>query len=76
MWGREKSSVDYESFISGADTFGQLGYENTLNVGDTPGEMPSPDVNVGGNVTYIALGYAHTCAILSNASMRCWGISI
>jgi alpha-tubulin suppressor-like RCC1 family protein len=30
-------------------------------------------VGVGGTVTQIALGRDHSCALLSNARVRCWG---
>jgi alpha-tubulin suppressor-like RCC1 family protein len=30
-------------------------------------------VNVGGTVIQIAAGLAHTCALLTNGAVRCWG---
>src|SRR5205814_37637 len=35
---------------------GQLGYGNTNAIGDNAGEMPPPDVDVGGAVTQITAG--------------------
>ena len=32
----------------GYGAVGALGYGNTENIGDEPGEMPPPDVDVGG----------------------------
>jgi alpha-tubulin suppressor-like RCC1 family protein len=52
---------------------GQLGYGNTNNIGDN--EMPSVagDVDVGGVVTQLVAGGDHTCALLSDGKVRCWG---
>jgi alpha-tubulin suppressor-like RCC1 family protein len=59
----------------GKSDFGQLGYGSLSSVGDNPGEMPPPDVNVGGQVTRLASGAAdrHTCAVLTTGAARCWG---
>ncbi|NVB39984.1 hypothetical protein G6O69_19220 [Pseudenhygromyxa sp. WMMC2535] len=57
----------------GRSLSGQLGYANTLSVGDdeTPEEIG--DVDVGGVVTQIAAGTTHTCALLEGGGVRCWG---
>lgn len=47
---------------------GQLGAGNTTNV-----LTPSSDVDVGGEVTSLAMGEEHACAILKGGSVRCWG---
>ncbi len=55
---------------------GRLGYGNTSNVGDTPATTPGKvgAVNLGGHkATAISAGGAHTCAILEDGSVRCWG---
>jgi alpha-tubulin suppressor-like RCC1 family protein len=53
---------------------GQLGYGDDADVGyaQTPGSLPSP-VDVGGDVEFIAVGGAHTCAVLTSGALRCWG---
>ena len=55
---------------------GELGYGNTTNVGDvdnTPATVGP--VNLGGHkVTAVAVGSYHTCAILDDGSVRCWGL--
>ncbi len=56
------------------DSFtGQLGYGNYTRIGDN--ELPSSVgvVNVGGPVSQIAVSSAHTCVILTNGNVRCWG---
>jgi alpha-tubulin suppressor-like RCC1 family protein len=57
----------------GANHRGQLGYGHSRNIGDD--ELPSSagDVNVGGPVAQLAAGGTHTCALLTNGTVRCWG---
>jgi alpha-tubulin suppressor-like RCC1 family protein len=57
----------------GAAAYGALGYGNTLPLGDQPGEMPPPDVDVGGTVVQIAAGESSVCALLVGGTVRCWG---
>jgi alpha-tubulin suppressor-like RCC1 family protein len=52
---------------------GQLGYGNTISIGDDEEPSTAGDVDVGGAVTQIAAGRAHTCALLSGGTVRCWG---
>lgn len=53
---------------------GRLGYGNTSNIGDkqTPGSVGP--VSLGGAAKAITAGGAHTCAILNDGSVRCWGL--
>jgi len=52
---------------------GKLGYANTNSIGDN--EVPSSVgvVDVGGTATAITAGASHTCALLSDNTVRCWG---
>jgi len=56
---------------------GRLGYGNTNNVGDKPTTTPdlAGAVNIGTGHTAMAIsaGGAHTCAILDDGNVRCWG---
>lgn len=64
---------------------GQLGYskpdpagaEDPPSIGDDPGETPATAgaVNLGAGRTAIAIsgGGSHTCAVLDNGAVRCWG---
>lgn len=56
---------------------GRLGYGNTANLGDGPGETPAslPDVDLGGVAVQIAAGGSHTCALLADGAVRCWGLN-
>lgn len=58
----------------GSGGFGRLGYGSFDNVGDDETPADVGPVNVGGTrVTTIAAGLFHTCALLSDTSVRCWG---
>jgi alpha-tubulin suppressor-like RCC1 family protein len=59
----------------GAGYYGQLGYGNTRTVGDneTPGSVGPVDLGAGRTAVAIAGGGYHTCAILDNGKLRCWG---
>lgn len=66
----------------GYNVYGQLGLGNTANRGDNPNEMGDylPTVFLGWAslvaeryATSIALGYLHTCALLDNGGLKCWG---
>lgn len=61
----------------GANGSGQLGIGNTANRGDDPVEMGNllPAVNVGPGVTVsqVEAGSYHTCALLSDGNVKCWG---
>ncbi len=52
---------------------GQLGYGNTDSIGDDETPSAAADVDVGGPVRQIAAGDLHTCALLTDGSVRCWG---
>lgn len=54
----------------GSASYGQLGYGNKTDL-EAP---PSVDVSVGGDVVQIAAGSNHTCALLANGGVRCWGL--
>jgi len=63
----------------GRNDYGQLGYGEPTdqNRGDGAGEMgddlPSVDLGSGRSAKFIAAGGDHTCAILDDGSVKCWG---
>ena len=59
----------------GSSEHGQLGYGHTENIGDEEDEIPelAPEVELGGVATQIAAGDSHTCAVLDDGIVRCWG---
>jgi len=54
---------------------GRLGYGNRKNVGDdeAPGSVGPVDLGSGRTAVAISAGGSHTCALLDDASTRCWG---
>lgn len=52
---------------------GQLGYGNTNSIGDNEMPFTAGDVDVGGVVTQLVAGGDHTCALLNDGKVRCWG---
>jgi alpha-tubulin suppressor-like RCC1 family protein len=59
----------------GPGTSGALGYGNTLPIGDDEDPARAGDVDVGAPVLQVATGFSHTCALLTNGAVRCWGRS-
>ncbi|MFV8750681.1 hypothetical protein ACNOYE_09015 [Nannocystaceae bacterium ST9] len=64
----------------GRNDYGQLGYGNTQNIGDTetPGSVvPVPLLPQGipnnTAVIDVAIGHSHTCVIFETADTLCWG---
>jgi cysteine-rich repeat protein len=52
---------------------GALGYGNTTSIGDNEAPVGAGDVDVGGEVSQLAAGSQHTCALLDTGAVRCWG---
>lgn len=65
--------VDMTVRCWGSGASGRLGYGNTDNVGDDQAPASAGPVGVGGDVTQITAGGAHTCALLEGGTVRCWG---
>jgi alpha-tubulin suppressor-like RCC1 family protein len=61
----------------GANNAGQLGRGDQVPRGTQPGQMvdalPPIDLGAGRTVTSVSVGSAHVCAVLDDASLRCWG---
>jgi alpha-tubulin suppressor-like RCC1 family protein len=57
----------------GRGALGQLGYASVANIGDDETPASAGDVDVGGIAVRIAAGAEHTCALLDDGAVRCWG---
>lgn len=60
----------------GNSRYGQLGYDNSLTLGDGAGEMAAlaaVNVGAGRTVVDIGMGYNHSCVVLDNGTAKCWG---
>ena len=57
----------------------KLGYGNTNTLGDGPGEMgdnlPYVDLGTGRTAVNICTGVQHSCAVLDNGQLKCWGFN-
>ena len=58
---------------------GQLGYGDITQRGDTSNEMgdnlPTVDLGTGRTAVQISCGGYHTCVILDDGTVKCWGIN-
>lgn len=59
----------------GGNNFGQLGLGHTRSIGDNERPESVAPVELGGPATAIAAGKYHTCALLEDATVRCWGFN-
>lgn len=61
----------------GFNGYGQLGYGDTNDRGDANGEMgadlPIVALGTGRTATALAAGRDHTCALLDDGTVKCWG---
>jgi alpha-tubulin suppressor-like RCC1 family protein len=69
------TSTEVKCFGNGGS--GRLGVGNQNDLGDSPSEMGTalPAINLGTGRTALAVsaGAEHTCALLDNAALKCWG---
>ena len=61
----------------GKNDKGQLGLGDQLSRGDASNEMgnylPKVNLGVGKTAKYVSAGVSHTCAILNDDTLKCWG---
>eukprot|EP00285_Hemiselmis_virescens_P015982 CAMPEP_0173379004 /NCGR_PEP_ID=MMETSP1356-20130122/2104_1 /TAXON_ID=77927 ORGANISM="Hemiselmis virescens, Strain PCC157" /NCGR_SAMPLE_ID=MMETSP1356 /ASSEMBLY_ACC=CAM_ASM_000847 /LENGTH=343 /DNA_ID=CAMNT_0014332271 /DNA_START=1 /DNA_END=1032 /DNA_ORIENTATION=+ len=71
---------DYSVKCWGRNEDGQLGLNDTNSRGGLPGQMghnlPTVDLGAGRSAKSVAVGVFHTCALLDNGSVKCWGRNI
>jgi cysteine-rich repeat protein len=64
----------------GANTGGQLGLGDMKDRGDEPGEMgnalPPVDLGSGKVALDVVASGIHTCALLEDGSVKCWGFNV
>ena len=63
----------------GRNDMGQLGQGSKTAIGDGPGEMGDAlvavDLGTGLTAKSVSCGHHHTCAVLSDDTIKCWGIN-
>jgi hypothetical protein len=57
----------------GSGAHGRLGYGHTQTIGDDETPAMAGDVALGGEAIDVAAGLRHTCALLDDGELRCWG---
>ena len=62
----------------GFGIYGELGSGSTANIGDdeSPASVPTVDLGAGRTAKAITAGGPHTCALLDDGTVRCWGFGI
>lgn len=64
----------------GRSHLGQLGYGNMATIGDGPSEMgdnlAAVELGTGRTVKQVSAGAFHSCAILDNDKVKCWGENV
>jgi alpha-tubulin suppressor-like RCC1 family protein len=55
---------------------GRLGYGMAISVGDDEHPADLPAVDVGGSALLVTAGEGHSCAMLEDERVRCWGSSL
>jgi cysteine-rich repeat protein len=57
----------------GDNFYGQLGQGNTTTIGDNETLATLYPIDLGGDAVALALGKHHTCALLDDGDLKCWG---
>lgn len=57
----------------GDNAFGQLGYGHTEAIGDDEQPADAGPIDLGGRAVSVGAGAKHTCALLADGTVRCWG---
>ena len=59
----------------GDNTYGQIGIEEVIRRGSRPNEMGSnlPTLTFEKPIIQMVAGSSHTCALLQNGNVKCWG---
>jgi alpha-tubulin suppressor-like RCC1 family protein len=55
---------------------GELGYASTATLGDDEPAGAGGELALGGQAVQISAGLHHTCAVLNNGKLRCWGYGL
>ncbi|HWB74309.1 MAG TPA: hypothetical protein VG755_05125 [Nannocystaceae bacterium] len=59
----------------GLNVLGELGLADVLNIGDDESPSAVDPIALGGVAVQIASSNDHTCAVLDDGTVRCWGLN-
>lgn len=68
-------TADGSVWTSGSSSSGKLGYANLENIGDDERVSDVTPVDLGGSAIQVTAGFEHSCALLNDGTVRCWGDS-
>ncbi len=73
--GQHTCAVDGNNAVScwGSGANGRLGYGNINTIGDTEPPAAAGVISVGAQARRVVAGDRHSCALLVNGDVRCWG---
>jgi len=57
----------------GDGAHGKLGYANVNRIGDDEHPWTAGDVDIGGPALALSVGSGHSCVLLDQGKVRCWG---
>ncbi len=57
----------------GEGDYGRLGYGNTTDQTKAPKDVSEVSLGTGHTATKVSVGYYHTCALLDDGNVKCWG---
>ncbi|MEZ4220058.1 MAG: EGF domain-containing protein [Polyangiaceae bacterium] len=60
----------------GFGLYGRLGYGNESSIGDDEVPATAGSVPLGGSALEVVAGGQHTCALMADQSVRCWGYGL
>jgi alpha-tubulin suppressor-like RCC1 family protein len=60
----------------GNNDVGQLGIGDSVNHETIPNRLSDVQLGTGRTATSVAVGYNHVCALLDNATIKCWGYNV
>jgi hypothetical protein len=73
------NAADGAVYCWGYGGFGQLGTGAASDVGDAAGEMGASlaavNIGAGRRATQLAAGCHHSCAVLDDGAVKCWGLN-
>lgn len=59
----------------GQNTQGQLGTGDTANIGDNEKPSSIEALDFGQKVVDVSAGFSHTCVVLEDGAVKCWGLN-
>ena len=73
-WGPADGGFSYGDFYDDSECILNQGGDSSLcDIGDEPGEMPPPNVELSATADMLSTGWAHTCIRTTAGTVRCWG---